>query len=374
MKLPVLFSLGLLLVTPCQGGSTGFESTGNMTAARARFTATLLPEGKVLAVGGLDNFDPETSGGAELFDPASGTWTATGTLTTGHFDHTATLLPDGRVLAAGGVDGVFDTDTAELFDPATGIWTTTGDLQGAQRSHTATLLADGKVLVVAGFFDVLGYGGSPLDTAELYNPATGAWTMTGSLTKAREGHTATLLPNGKVLVVGGVDFVTIYGEGYMASVELYDPEGGTWAATGSLVTPRAGHTATLLPNGKVLVAGGINLDGFLTTAELYDPQSEIWTVTGNLDTARGYHTATLLSDGEVLVVAGFNQTGYLTSADLYHPERETWTATGSLGTAREAHTATLLPEIPCSSLAVRTIRRLMPRSTVRNSIFVPATC
>ncbi len=340
MKVLVLFSLGLLLVPPCQGGSAGFESTGNMTAARQGFTATLLPDGKVLAIGGLDNYDYLSS--AELFDPASGTWTAIGNLNDGRFKHTATLLPDGRVLLAGGGVNYFPSDTAELFDPSTGISTTTGSLVGPRYSHTATLLPNGKVLVVAGRYNDFYYG-FPLDTVELYDPASGTWSTTRRLAKAREGHTATLLPNGKVLVAGGDDFETSNGEGFVAVAELYDPASGIWSATGSLSIPRSWHTATLLPSGKVIVAGGLGSDGFLSSAEIYDPENEKWTAAGELNVPRAFHTDALLANGDVLVVGGENA-DFLASAEFYDPEKDAWTTTGSLETARRFQTETLLSD------------------------------
>jgi Galactose oxidase, central domain/Dockerin type I domain len=168
---------------------------------------------------------------------------------------------------------------------------------------------------------------------------SGTWTETGGLHTARSNHTVTLLPNGKVLVAGGFDCCNV-----LASAELYDPTSGTWSATGSLGTARYNHTATLLPNGKVLVAGGSGSDyGDLASAELYDPTSGTWSATGSLGTARLLHTATLLPNGKVLVAGGINSGGYLASAELYNPASGTWSATGSLGTARYLHTATLLP-------------------------------
>src|SRR5439155_245673 len=164
-----------------------------------------------------------------------------------------------------------------------------------------------------------------------------SWVPTGSLFTARTRHTATLLPNGKVLVAGGNNGPAL------SSAELYDPATGMWAATGSLGTARERPTATLLPNGKVLVAGGAsNESNFLNSAELYDPASGTWTATGSLGTARAYHTATLLSNGKVLVAAGGGSSNSLSSAELYDPATGSWSSTGSLGTAREEHTATLL--------------------------------
>jgi hypothetical protein len=339
----VLSFLGFSFVLPCKGGPAEFKVTGNLTAARQLYTATLLPVGQVLAVGGFDNFSALTAGSAELFDAESGTWTATGQLNTGRAAHSATLLPDGRVLVAGGDSVSLGSITAaELYDPANGVWTTTGSLNAARASHTATLLPNGQVLVTAGSFDQLGYGGFSLDTAELYNPASGVWTTTGSLATARVGHTATLLPNGKVLVAGGRKYGG-FDEGTLASAETYDPSLGTWAATTSLSTARDGHTAILLPNGKVLVAGGHN-DDFLASAELYDPESDTWAPTASLNTARENHTATLLADGRVLVVGGSNKDGILANAELYDPANGTWTTTDSLNGARTLHAATLLPD------------------------------
>jgi hypothetical protein len=172
----------------------------------------------------------------------------------------------------------------------------------------------------------------------LYNPTNGVWSATGSLNTARYGHTATLLPNGMVLVAGG------YGAGgFLASAELYNPSTGTWSETESLNVARNGHTATLLPNGQVLVAGGWNDYTPFSSAELYDPITGTWTETGSMNTARNLHTATLLPSGLVLVSGGWNESGFLTSAELYNPAIGTWTASGSLNTEREYHTATLLP-------------------------------
>ena len=171
------------------------------------------------------------------------------------------------------------------------------------------------------------------------HPASGGWTATGSLATGRYAHTATLLPNGRVLVAGG------WGdEGILASAELYDPASGTWTATGSLATARNLHTATLLPNGKVLIAGGYHGDfAPLAKAELYDPASATWTSTGTLAIPRYGHTATLLFNGTVLVAGGFNRNGWIAGAEVYDSASGTWTATGRLTTGAYEHTATLLP-------------------------------
>jgi large repetitive protein len=208
-------------------------------------------------------------------------------------------------------------------------WTMTGNLNVARSYHTATLLPNGKVLVYGGFTGS-GTESRAVRSAELYDPATGVWTFTGSAFYERANHTATLLPNGRVLVAGG---------SLLKSAELYDPGTGQWYATGPLQVGRSSHTATLLPNGKVLVAGN-------DSAELYDPVTQVWTPTGDLNVARTEHRMALLPDGKVLVVGGFVSNGFSNSAELYDPATGVWTLTGSLFYDRlgRMHTVTALQD------------------------------
>jgi len=284
-------------------------------------------------------------------------WTPTGNLNTPRSGHTATLLPNGKVLVAAGDNSSGAISNAELYDPSTGTWSVTGNLVTARGGHTATLLPNGKVLVVGGY----NYeGGGDLNSAELYDPSTGTWSVTGSLNTGRGGHTATLLPNGKVLVVGGYNYNNYPYAGLLNSAELYDPATGTWAVANGLNEARSKHTATLLPNGKVLVAGGQTgifpggncpcFDDVTTSAELYDPSTGTWSLTGNLRTQHELHTATLLGNDKLLVAGGtegrWTDIGEYVpsgSVELYDPATGTWSVTASLTTARYSHTATLLP-------------------------------
>jgi WD40 repeat protein len=270
---------------------------------------------------------------------ASGVFTDTGTLADARYEHTATLLPNGKVLVAGGI-GITSPvlASAELYDPASGTWAATGSLSTARFYHSATLLQNGKVLVAAGVIDESPSG--DLASAELYDPASETWAATGSLGTARRLYTATLLLNGKVLVAGGQRGTTAV----LASAELYDPASGTWTATGDLSTARREHKATLLQNGKVLVAGGLDNSGLSASTEIYDPASGTWTATGSLGTARHFHTATLLPNGKVLVAGGGGSSGALAIAELFDPGSGTWAATNSLATGRYIPGATLLSD------------------------------
>ncbi len=305
----LLIAAGLVLAHPSLGQN--WTPTGNLGAVRWVHTATLLPNGKVLIAGGADN-NGHVQATAEIYDPASGTWTATASLATARNGHTATLLPNGKVLVVGGnnENNIYFT-SAELYDPASGTWSAAGSLNQSRSGHTATLLGSGKVLVAGGLRN-----SGQVATAELFDPASvpnGTWTATGSLNTARSIHTATLLTNGKVLVVGGIDST---GVNPTASAELFDPASGAngaWTATPDFPTTVDGHTATLLPNGKVLVAFGRDKNGFaLNSAQLFDPAggtNGTWTATGTLSPARSAARATLLTNGRVLVEGGSSDSG-----------------------------------------------------------------
>jgi N-acetylneuraminic acid mutarotase len=192
------------------------------------------------------------------------------------------LLPDGKVLVVGGSHEV------ELYDPSTGTWSVNGTLA----DYTAVLLENGKVLV-AGGRETISDDEAPLtNTAELYDPATGESHFTGSLNFRRVCQTATLLPNGKVLFAGGVTQRSVgdrIEEFTTNTAELYDPATRQWSLTGNLSTARYVSAAALLQNGKVLVAGGNLYPGYTASAEVYDPNTETWSSTGSLNKPRGYH-------------------------------------------------------------------------------------
>jgi hypothetical protein len=308
-----------------------WSNTGSLNTPRTFFQASLLTNGLVLVAGG-QSYSPLTTSTAELYNPATGTWSYTGSLNTPREYHTMTLLPSGLVLATAGANGNTSSvlSSAELYNPATGTWSNTGSLHTARQGPTATLLPNGLVLVAGG-----ASAGGVVASAELYNPATGTWSNTGSLNTAREWHTATLLADGLVLVAGGDNESTS-----LNSAELYYPATGSWSNTGSLNTAREIYTATLLPSGLVLAAGGdgqfpgtggFNNPGALASAEVYNPATGTWSNTVSLLTSCYAQSATLLPDGDVLVAGGSSTNAELTtSAELYEvctPYPATATAT-----------------------------------------------
>ena len=323
----------------------GFSATGSLNTARYNHTASLLGNGMVLIAGG---YSPAVSGSyplkGELYNPATGILAETGSLITPRHHHTATPLKSGQVLIAGGIGSRGALASAELYNPATQTFTSTGSLNTGRAYHTATLLSDGQVLIAGGSNSARGYP-TYLATAELYNPATGTFSYTTrTLKAARAYHTATLLSNGLVLIAAGFD--GNLSSDYLASAELYNPANGSFTLTGSLNVARQLHTATLLNSGLVLVAGGnlgSLLSGLLDSAELYDSATATFNPTGSLKTARASHTATLLHNGMVLVAGGDGSGKVdLAGAEVYIPGTRTFAPAGDLKDGRANHTATLL--------------------------------
>jgi N-acetylneuraminic acid mutarotase len=276
----------------------------------------------------------------------AGAWRTVGSMNVTREYAGGILLDNGKVLAVSGhpLKGK-SIETAELYDPRTGKWTLTGSLHRARNGgNGATLLANGQVLL-AGDHD--NSGGHALRGTEIYDPETGKWNKTGSLQTGRGVHTTTLLKDGKVLAAGGIDWST---EQTFATAEVFDPVDGTWHATGSMARKRFAHRAVSLEDGRVFVVGGWEKypGQLLSTAELYDPTTGQWSSTPPMHEARGSLAVARLSNGRVLVVGGVTRRGnskrdrYLTSALLYDPVQNEWNATGSLAFPRAGTVATVL--------------------------------
>lgn len=272
-------------------------------------------------------------------------WTLTGNMVATRQYHTLSVLPDGTALAVGGYyyeSGEHYLNSSEIYTPLTNTWAATnGSMTTARRYHTATVLLDGRVLVAGGE-----NGTGTTNSAEIFDPATGLWTPTGSLNQSRYRHTATRLQDGRVLVVGGCYTMTV--TSCTIVTEIFDPASGTWEVGPNLPSGqgRMNHTATLLQDGSVLVAGGyapkvsdFNLAKSYNNAYRYIPGGTTWSLVGTMSATaaprgRSQHNAVLRRDGKVLFVGGYyfydpligdTEEGYLSSSEVYDPVANTWT-------------------------------------------------
>jgi hypothetical protein len=285
-------------IGPAQANSSvqGWSPAGLMSEPRTENSAVLLPSGKVLVVG------PDNT--AELYDPATGSFTQTPNMLVFHGNDVSTsLLNDGRVLIVGGRG---TPNGAEIYDPITGKFTSAGNTNQLHGFYnTATTLLDGRVLVVGGVAGVGGSGNASAG-AEIYDPKTGKFTNAGAMAFNRNSHMATVLADGRVLITGGsaTNQVTGSTPAY-DSAEIFDPATGTFSLTGSMNQLRFHHYSILLSNGKVLIGGGGGGPSSATSAELYDPLTGRFSPTGDMASPRSQAAVALLSNGQVLVTGGY---------------------------------------------------------------------
>ena len=309
-------------------------SAGTMVSKRSSHTATLLGTGKVLLAGGHAG-SANAVLTAELHDPTTSTFAATGSMSVRHAGHTASLLGTGKVLIAGGstdTSATGPTATAHLYDPTAGTFSNTASMPGPRANHSATVLNNGKVLMVSG------YDGTYLASAVLYDPTAGTFAATDPLPSVRYGHSATLLPSGKVLVAGGWDGATPTN-----GALLYDPATGQFGGTGAMPAARYLQGAIMLGTGRVLLAGGDDGTSFLSSALLYNPAGTgTFTATGPMSAPRRTHKLSILGSGKVVVSGGSSGSGALNSTEIYDAAAGTWSAFGTLVVGRARHTETVL--------------------------------
>jgi len=323
---------------------TFVATTGQMAASRYGQTATQLTTGQILITGGMSSSG--VLGSADLYSLPSRTFAPANTMNVARWLHSATLLNDGTVLIAGGSDLANEEtlDTAEIYNPAAGTFTLlTATLNTARVGHTATLLNNGQVLIVGGYDPEIGL----IADAELYDPPTQTFIDLGDTNAPRYNHTATMLPNGQVLIAGGETDPTPSGALNMA--EIFDLPSQTFTPVPvPMTTLREGHAAVLLNNGQVLLTGGDNPPlGSLNSAEIYDPPSNTFTaVISAMTVPRISHVMTVLNGGKVLLAGGATDSGgsstALNAAELYDPTSQTFTAVGNMTSVREHQTASLL--------------------------------
>jgi len=314
-------------------------SQSTLSTGRSDHASVRLPDGRVLVTGGTDGTTVLKS--VEVFDPSTEKWVAATDMKTARRGHTITLLQDNKVLVTGGFDGKLALATAEIYDPSSNTWTATiGPMALSHRFHTATLLPDGKVLIAGG-------AAGPLITAdpkvtEIYTPSTSLFTPGPSLQEARQGHTATLMKDNKVLFIGNSGDNSAAGK--ILTYNSATPASSTWTTINSAKNERFDHSATII-NGTssqiAIIGGGVAPK----TAELFDLDTGVWTDLPSMATARSLHTSTQLLDGRILVVGGYDGKQSLTSIEIYTPANNSWTVSTYakvLNSARAMHTSTLM--------------------------------
>jgi hypothetical protein len=297
-----------------------FQRLGRLLITRWQDASAVLADGRLLVVGGrtnLSNLDVVAS--AELLDPATGITVPTGSLNFPRTLARAVTLQDGRVLVFGGtgVNG-FSVASAELYDPATGQFTvcgaTTVNRPVAQEISSATVLQDGRVLV-------FGSGGTPTSGAELFNPATGTFQSAGAVVLRRTSHSATLLPDGRVVIIGGIP--SGVPNAVTNLVEVYNPATATFSVMGNILQPRRSHTATLLPDGRILVAGGwpggIAVPPAIAAMEIFDPFTGTSEYIGDMAARRADHRVTALANGQLIITGGRSEGPFLRTAEVFDP-------------------------------------------------------
>jgi hypothetical protein len=335
-----------LEVSPTPGATpraAQWVSAGTMNLGRSVLHAILLSTGEVLVVGedaaceGEGTYGGSKSVFAEVYHPSSDTWTTTGSLNAPRAYFASAALTNGRALVTAGIngDGVSYSST-KIYDVATGTFTQSGLLNYARTFPAYATLNDGRVLVAGGGF----YSGTNprvrLSSAEIFDPASATWAMTGAMHDARDETDAVTLADGRVLVVGG-------SSNTVASAELWDPATGSWTNAGSLSTWRFGFSLLALPDGSALVAGGWD-GGPVAGAERFDPASLTWSSAGNMQSAASQRLAVVLANGKVLLAGGRGASGTITAAEIYDPAAGSWTPTVPLPHARQDGRAVLLPD------------------------------
>ena len=319
-----------------------------MIAVRSNHTATLLANGHVLIAGGSDG-SGNALNKAELYDPTTGTFTATaGNMVSARQNHVAALLSDGTVLIAGGYNSANQQlSSAEIFNPATGTFTAANSVASARQFATATALSDGRVLIAGGFS-----GSSYFSTAQIF--ASGNFGSAISMGGATSHQTTTLLPSGQILIAGGKGT----GVAVLNSAALFTA-GAFLAQSFPMTSARSHHTATLLPSGQVLIAGGFDGVNALPSAEVYSGGSSgasFAQPSGSMIAVREWHTATVLANGKVLIAGGTNGTSAIGSGEVFDPVAGTFASAGNLVAARFGAGAALLQDGTSSSPAAATAR------------------
>jgi len=346
--------LGVVLCTGTAVAATPhFTAAAPMITARGYFSAVKLLNGNVLVAGGYSGVPgpPLFFADAEIYHPGTGTWSPAAPMNVPRSAAAAVRLPDGKVLVAGGTSlGPTSGNTAEIYDPATNTWASTGSLHDARFEDMATALLPGGRVLVAGGFVPSATGAPPfvpLASTEIWHPSTGKWTLGKSMHVARGEFASVTLQDGRILVMGGVDT----SGATLKSAEIYNPDTGHWSYTAHMHFARFDAAAVVLRHGRVLVAGGAGASGQpITKSEIYNPRTKTWKTTGRLNVPRSEaeYAIVLMPNYRVLLAGGYNTLGTtetdVKTAEIYNPQTGKWKkAATSMSSARSGHAAVLLP-------------------------------
>ena len=325
------------------------DSLGAMFHSRVYHSATLLPDGRVLVAGGMNEaFTPLRT--TEMFDPETNRWTEAEEMKESRTEHSAALLEDGRVIVTGGLNEDLEiVGTTEIFDPQTGKWSQRESMRTVRRGHFTLSLPDGTVAVVGGIGQTLGGLGilanisatGALLSTEIYDPKTDNWSRANDMREGHSGGLAVVLKDGRVLVAGGYN----RGEA-LASSEVFDPVSDQWMRTSSMARKTFANTATVLSDGSVLFTGGFGMSrakgGITPGSEVFDPKTNEWRRTPDTLHGRMGHTSTLLPDGRVVTIGGSTAGGPVNTGEYMEPETWLWSEITPMSVERSQHTATLL--------------------------------
>ena len=335
-----------ILMPPCWAQATiTFTPANPMHKARGFFVANELLNGNILVAGGFDGslLGPPNFPDSEIYDWHTGLWTVTTPMNQARAAPVSLRLENGRVMVIGGFDEFFNVlNSAEIYDPRTATWSLTAPMSDARAEDFVAVLLPGRKVLVAG--GTASDGFTSLSSAEIFDEATGTWSPTGSMNLGRGEFSTVVLHNGRVLAVGGIatDGTAI------ASAEIYNPVTGKWTLTGSMSTGRNDFALVMLRDGKVLAAGGGTGQELLprqTSAEIFDRHTGQWTSAGDMTAPRSEmeHASVLLPNGSVLVPGGYTaHETPVSSTDLYDPKTGTWTAGGSMSDNRTGQVALVL--------------------------------
>lgn len=343
----IITAIGIFQVKDYIPRENQFVRTGNMTMPREGHKAVLLKDGRVLILGGATCKNEKWAGKisyicggstdtAELYNVKTRKFKLIGAMKTSHGDFSETLLKNGKVLIVGSYDRATPAN-AELFNPETNRFEITGSANKPRAlSFTSTLLNDGNVLITGG-----SRGFDTVERAEIYNPQTGKFTLTGSLNIPRFGHASVLLKNGKVLIVGGENKVDS-----LSSVEIYDAETGKFTLTGNMNYKRKFPNAILLKDGNILISGGADNTEYIDNSEIFNPTRNTFTIVDGYKTTGRAATSTLLEDGNVLFIGGARghdiSLKRLNSTDIYNPKTNKFISGPKTKAPHSSHTATLM--------------------------------